>query len=81
MLDVTYPYRKDEDEDDEAFLEQLYGWRATDLKVRQINHLAGLCRLTEFLPRDEIVANVMRATRTQDSSEQPGGNSESNRFA
>ncbi len=73
MLDVAYPYRKDLDEDDETFLEQLDDWRATDLKVRQINRLASLCRLTEFLPRDEIVAEVTRDTRKQDLSE-PGGN-------
>jgi hypothetical protein len=73
MLDVAYPYRKDLDEDDEAFLEQLHDRRATDLKVRQISRLARLCRLTEFLPRDEIVADVMRAARGQDFSE-PDGN-------
>jgi hypothetical protein len=73
MLDVAYPYRKDLDEDDEAFLEQLRNWRVTDLKVRQISRLARLCRLAEFLPRDEIVADVMRATRGQDFSE-PDGN-------
>jgi hypothetical protein len=82
MLDVAYPYRKDVDEDDEAFLKQLHGWCATDLKVRQISRLASLCRLTELLPRDEIVADVMRATRKQDFSEPGGdGNYESNRFA
>ena len=61
------------DEDDEAFLEQLRNWRVTDLKVRQISRLARLCRLTEFLPRDQIVADVIRATRGQDFSE-PDGN-------
>jgi hypothetical protein len=82
MLDVAYPYRKDLDEDDEIFLVQLYDWRATDLKVRQISRLASLCRFTEFLPRDEIVADVMRATRRQDLSEPVGSESyESNRFA
>jgi hypothetical protein len=70
MLDVAYPYRKDVDEDDdEAFLEQLSRWGATHLKVRQINRLASLCRITESLPRDEIVQGVMRVTRTQDLSE------------
>jgi hypothetical protein len=72
MLDVAYPYRKDLDEDDEAFLEQLRNGRVCDLKVRQINRLANLCRLTEFLPRDEVVADVIRATRGQDLSEPVG---------
>jgi hypothetical protein len=72
MHDVAYPYRKDLDEDDEAFLEKLFDWRATDLKVRQISRLASLCRQTELLPRDEIVADVMRATRRQDFSEPVG---------
>ena len=75
MHRVAYSYRKDLDEDDEAFLEELYNWRATDLKVRQINRLASLCRLTEILPRDEIVLEVMRATRRQDSSETAGNES------
>jgi hypothetical protein len=73
MLDVAYPYRKDLDEDDEAFLDRLHKWCATDLKVRQISRLARLCRLTEFLPHDEMVTGVMRATRRQDLFES-GGN-------
>lgn len=64
LLDLAYPYRKDLDEDDEEFLEQIYRWGAKDLKVRQISRLASLCRLTEVLPRDKTVADVMRATRT-----------------
>jgi len=70
MLNIAYPYRKDCDEDDEAFLEQLHDWRATDLKVRQISRLASLYRLTDPLQRDDMVEDVMRATRRQDSSEQ-----------
>lgn len=67
MLDIAYPNRKDSDEDDEEFLEKLYRWRATNLKVRQISRLASLCRLTEALPRDETVADVLRATRGDDT--------------
>jgi hypothetical protein len=81
LLNIAHPYRKDGDEDDEAFLEQLHEWRVSDLKVRQISRLASLCRLTDSLQRDEIVADVMRATRKQDF-EQPGNdNYESNRLA
>jgi len=58
LLDIAYPYRKDLDEDDEEFLEQIHRWRATDLKVRQISRLANLCRLTEALSRDKTVAPV-----------------------
>jgi hypothetical protein len=71
LLDTAYPYRADLDEDDAAFLERLCRWCATDLKVRQINRLAGLVRLTEFLPRDETVADVMRATRKVTTSAMP----------
>jgi hypothetical protein len=63
LVDIAYPYRKDLDEDAEEFLERIYRWRATDLKVRQISRLASLCRLTEALPRDETVADVIRAAR------------------
>ena len=79
LLNVAYQYRKDLDEDDEAYLEQLHNWRATDLKVRQISRLASICRLTEALQRDEIVAEVMRATRKPESSEHRSY--ESSRFA
>ena len=67
LRDIAYPYRKDLDEDDEEFLEQIYRWRAVDLKVRQISRLASLCRLTESLPRDKAVAEVMRASRGDDT--------------
>jgi hypothetical protein len=67
LLDIAYPYRKDLDEDGEEFLEQIYRWRATDLKVRQISRLASLCCLTEALPHDKTVADVMRATRGDDT--------------
>jgi hypothetical protein len=82
MLNIAYPYRKDYDEDDEAFLEQLHDWRARDLKVRQISRLASLYRLTDPLQRADMVDDVMRVTRTQNSSEQLGNDSyESNRYA
>jgi hypothetical protein len=70
LVAAAYPYRADLDEDDTALLEQLCRWRATDLKVRQINRLADLVRLTEFVPRDETVAVVLRATRKPHSPEQ-----------
>lgn len=64
LLDAAYPYRLDLDEDDAAFLERLRRWPAKDLKVRQINRLASLVRLTEFLPRDETVANLTLTSST-----------------
>jgi hypothetical protein len=79
LLNVAYQYRKDLDADDEAYLEQLHSWYATDLKVRQISRLASISRLMEALRRDEIVAEVMRATRKQESPENPSY--ESRRFA
>jgi hypothetical protein len=69
LLNVAYQYCKDLDEDDEVYLQQLHDWCATDLKVRQISRLASICHLTEALQRDEIVAEVMRATRKPESSE------------
>jgi hypothetical protein len=66
MLEGPYAYRKDFDEDDEAFLKQVHVWRATDLKLRQISHLASLCRLVEPLERDETVRVLMRSLRKRD---------------
>ena len=63
MMDILYPYRKHLDEEGEEFVEKIHRWGATALKVRQINYLAQLCRITEDLPRDSAVAEAMRATR------------------
>jgi hypothetical protein len=69
MLKIAYPYCKDFDEDDEAFLEQVHAWGATDLKLRQVSRLASLCRLVEPLERDETVQELMRGLRKRDSSD------------
>jgi hypothetical protein len=71
LIDIAYPYPKDLDEDGEAFIEKLHRWRATKLRVRQIDRLAGIVRLSYLLPRDKEVAEVMRAAWGQDETELP----------
>jgi hypothetical protein len=71
LMDIAYPYRKDLDEDGEAFIEKLHRWRATKLRVRQIDRLAKMVRLSYLLSRDKDVAEVMRATWGQDDTELP----------
>ena len=79
LLTFAFQYPKDLDEDNEAYLEQLHEWCATDLKFRQISRLTIICRLTEALQRDKIVAEIMRATRKPEPSEHCSY--ESTRFA
>jgi hypothetical protein len=82
LLKSAYACRKDFDEDDEAFLEQVHAWRATDLKLRQISRLANLCRLVEPLERDEAVGALMRALRKRESSDHRRGENDGyGRFA
>jgi hypothetical protein len=71
LIDIAYPYPKDLGEDGEAFIEKLHRWRATKLRVRQIDRLAGIVRLSYLLPRDKEVAEVMRAAWGQDETELP----------
>jgi hypothetical protein len=53
LLKIACPYRVDMSEHDEKFLEQLHAWGATDLKLRQVRHLASICREFEGLDFDE----------------------------
>ena len=52
LIRIAFPFRCDLNEDDQAFLEKLHGWNATELKVRQIRRLARLCRSFEVLDAD-----------------------------
>jgi hypothetical protein len=44
LIAIAYPYRVDLDEDGQEFVEKLHGWRATELKLRQMGRLLRLCR-------------------------------------
>ena len=54
LIAIAYPYRFDLDEDEQEFVEKLHAWGATDLKRRQIQRLAGICRLFERIGRDTL---------------------------
>jgi hypothetical protein len=71
LIGMAYEYRKDLNEDGEAFIEKLHRWRATKLRVRQIDWLASVVRLSYPLPRDQEVAEVIRATWAEDEMELP----------
>ena len=44
LIAIAYPYRFDLDEDGQEFVKKLHGWRATELKLRQMGRLLRLCR-------------------------------------
>lgn len=44
LIKIAYPFRFDLSEDDQEFLEKLHGWRAIDLRLRQVHRLARICR-------------------------------------
>jgi hypothetical protein len=54
LIATAYACRFDLDEDGQEFVEKLHAWSATDLKRRQINRLAGICRRFERVGRDSL---------------------------
>jgi len=66
-----FKYLADLDEDGEAFIKEVYESGATWLRVREINRLAGVVRLSYALPYDEDVQEVMRLIWTEDDTELP----------
>jgi hypothetical protein len=71
MVQIAYRYRADLDEDNEAFVEQVHKSRANWLRVREINRLAGIVRLSYALSYDKDVQAVMRLIWTEDDAELP----------
>jgi hypothetical protein len=59
------------DEDSETFIEEIHKSGATELRVRQIHHLAGITRLSYALPYDKDVEDVMRLIWAEDETELP----------
>jgi hypothetical protein len=55
LIAIAHRYRLDLDEAAQEFVECLHGWGAISLKRRQIKRLAGICRLSESIPRDPAV--------------------------
>ena len=60
MIAVAYRHRCDLDEDGQEFVEKLHGWGAVELKRRQIQRLAGICRRTERIGWDPLKDEVAR---------------------
>jgi hypothetical protein len=66
LLKIVYRYRADLDEDNEEFVERLWKRQPCTLRVRQLNRLAGLARLSEPIGWDEQVQSVLREARGKD---------------
>jgi hypothetical protein len=66
LLEIVYRHRADLDDDSEAFIERHYRRGPRTLRVRQINRLAAICRLTDDIGRDEEVDRVLREVRGKD---------------
>jgi hypothetical protein len=71
MVQIAYRYRADLDEDSEAFVQEVHKSGATWLRVREINRLAGIVRLSYALPYDKDVYAVLRLIWTEDNTELP----------
>jgi hypothetical protein len=54
MIAIACRHRHDLDEDGQRFVEELHAWRAVELKRRQIQRLAVICRRTERIGRDTL---------------------------
>ena len=54
MIAIAYRRRSDLDHDGQLFVEMLHAWGAVDLKRRQIQRLAVICRRTERIGRDAL---------------------------
>jgi hypothetical protein len=60
LIAIAYPYRCDLNEEEQEFVEQVHAWRATELKRRQIQALAAICRRGEDIGRDPLKDHVER---------------------
>jgi hypothetical protein len=58
LIAIAYRHRCDLNEDNQLFVEQLHAWGAVDLKRRQIQRLAVICRRTERIGRDPLKGYV-----------------------
>jgi hypothetical protein len=67
LLRVAYSWRHDfDDDEDQDWVETLFGWGATDLKMRQISRLANMCRMYEPIGRDALTDAAMDEFRADD---------------
>jgi hypothetical protein len=66
LLVMAQRYIADLDEGDQVFVRELIERRPKILRVRQINQLSNICRMTEDIGRDELVDEVMREVRSRD---------------
>ncbi len=54
LIAIAYRYRLDLNEAGQEFVENLHAWGATELKRRQIQQLAGICRRSADIGRDPL---------------------------
>jgi hypothetical protein len=66
LLAIAFARCRDLDDEDEQWVETLRGWRATDLKIRQISRLAGICRMYEPIGRDALTDGALDELRPDD---------------
>lgn len=66
LLVMGQSYIADLDESNQGFVRGLVTRRPSVLRVRQINQLSNICRMTEDIGRDEGVDEVMREVRRRD---------------
>lgn len=68
LLVMGQRYIADLDEGSQEFVRGLVARQSMVLRVRQINQLSDICRMTEDIGRDEDVDEVMREVRRRDDS-------------
>ncbi len=68
LLTIAYSRRLDLDYEDQEWVETLFGWDATDLKLRQISRLASICRIYEPIGQDPLYDAAMDEIRPDDQA-------------
>ncbi len=71
LIAIAYRYCADLDEDSEAFINRLHDASPKWLRVREINRLAGIARLSHALPYDNDVQSVTQQIWAEDDTELP----------
>jgi hypothetical protein len=65
LVTIAHQYRADLAEEDEEFVLRLRERNPQYLRVRQLNRLAKIARLSEAIGRDDQVESVLRETRSR----------------
>ncbi|MGE0563030.1 MAG: hypothetical protein AB7O50_00820 [Pseudolabrys sp.] len=67
LINMVYRYRADLDHEGEKFVERLKNEGARTLPVRQLVYLVTLARVSESIPKDELVEEALAETYTRDA--------------